>query len=78
LRCSDETYYTGITTYLTNRLKVHNAGKASKYTAAKLPVKIIYSKGGYTESSAKKEEAKIKSLTRQQKEKLISMRGCGF
>ncbi|MDF1497375.1 MAG: GIY-YIG nuclease family protein [Patescibacteria group bacterium] len=69
LGCADNTLYTGITTDLDNRLKTHNQGKASKYTRCRLPVKILWTEDGHTESSAKKREAVIKKLSR--KEKLI-------
>jgi putative endonuclease len=71
LRCADSSLYTGITTDLGNRLKQHNLGKASKYTRVRLPVKIIWSEDSHTESSAKKREAAIKKLSRQEKLNLI-------
>ena len=74
LQCSDGTYYTGITVDLKKRLETHNVGKASKYTAARLPAKIVYSQKGYSESEAKKREAKIKAFSREEKVKLISGR----
>ena len=38
LTCADGTLYCGITTDLPRRLAEHNAGTASKYTRARLPV----------------------------------------
>jgi len=69
LKCSDGSLYTGITTDLTKRINCHNEGKASKYTRARLPVKLAYKRIVGGESAAKKEEARIKGLSR--KEKLI-------
>ena len=69
LECADGSLYTGITTDVEKRLKCHGAGKASKYTRAKLPVRLVYKKALKSESAAKKEEARIKSLSR--KEKLL-------
>jgi putative endonuclease len=43
MRCADGTLYTGITTDLARRLAQHNAGAASKYTRARLPVSVAYS-----------------------------------
>lgn len=40
LTCADGTLYCGITTDLPRRLAEHNAGTASKYTRARLPVAI--------------------------------------
>lgn len=71
LRCSDDTYYTGWTKDIDNRLKVHNRGRASKYTRVRLPVKLIYFEYYESESEAKKREAAIKKLSRKEKEKLI-------
>ena len=38
LRCADYTLYTGITTDLIRRCKLHNAGTAPLYTRSLLPV----------------------------------------
>ena len=40
LHCADGTLYCGITTDLARRLTQHNAGTASKYTRARLPVTL--------------------------------------
>lgn len=32
LECNDHTYYTGYTTDVENRLKMHNLGRGAKYT----------------------------------------------
>lgn len=72
LQCKDGTFYTGITKDLDRRLKQHNAGKASKYTRARLPVNVIWSKSGFSESTAKKEEARIKKLSRKEKARLMN------
>ncbi|MEI6040032.1 MAG: GIY-YIG nuclease family protein [Candidatus Berkelbacteria bacterium] len=71
LQCSDNTYYTGITTDIEKRLIAHQTGKGAKYTAGRLPVKIVYFKDNLTESQARKEEFRIKSLSRSDKIKLI-------
>ena len=71
LECSDKTYYTGITNNIEKRLKTHQNGHGARYTYGRLPVKMVYSRTGLTESCARKEEMRIKKLTRQDKEKLI-------
>jgi len=43
LRCSDGSLYTGITNDLPKRLQAHAAGKASKYSRSRLPVRLAYS-----------------------------------
>lgn len=42
LKCSDDTYYTGCTNNLDERLKRHNQGQVN-YTKTRLPVKVIVS-----------------------------------
>jgi putative endonuclease len=71
LKCSDNSLYTGYTDSLEKRLKKHNEGKASKYTRSRLPVSIVYSEDHPDKSSAMKKEIWIKSLSREDKIKLI-------
>lgn len=71
VRCSDDTYYTGITTDMDRRLNEHNSGKGAKYTRSRTPVELEESKGFPDRSSASKEEYRIKQLSRAQKEELI-------
>ncbi|MBU0531031.1 GIY-YIG nuclease family protein [Patescibacteria group bacterium] len=72
VRCADGSLYTGITKDLKARIKVHNSGKGSKYTRARLPVELVWSERIGSESKAKSREAQIKKLTRSEKEKLLS------
>ena len=69
LKCADESLYTGITTDLKRRVAEHNGvgKKGAKYTAARRPVKIVYSKKFKNRSMASKKEAEIKSLNRAEK-----------
>ena len=72
LRCSDGSLYTGITNDLPKRLKAHAAGKASRYTSSRLPVKLAYSEPQKSKSAALKRELAIKRLRRAEKEKLVA------
>ena len=72
LRCSDGTYYTGHAHNLENRLKAHNAGKASKYTASRRPVSLVYRESFASRSEAASREYRIKKWTRRKKEALIA------
>ncbi len=73
LQCSDNTFYTGITTNLERRIKEHNTSKiGAKYTKVRRPVKLIYSKEFNNRSEASVEEARIKKLTRAEKINFIS------
>lgn len=71
LECSDQTYYTGITTDLERRLAEHNAGKGAKYTRGRGPLKLLYSDTCVDRSAASKREMEIKSLSKQEKEALF-------
>jgi putative endonuclease len=71
LRCSDGSLYTGITNDLPKRLKAHAAGRASKYTRSRLPVRLAYNERQKSKSAALKREAAIKRLTRAAKLRLI-------
>jgi putative endonuclease len=75
LRCADNSLYTGITKDLSRRLEEHNAGKGAKYTRAKGPCVVVLSRVGFSESSAKKEEARMKRLKKIEKEALIVKSG---
>jgi putative endonuclease len=75
LKCKDKTLYTGITTDLARRVAEHNTSKlGARYTSARRPVKLVYSKKFKNRSSASKEEARIKKFTRTDKLKLIGSR----
>jgi putative endonuclease len=71
LRCRDSSLYCGITNDLPKRLKAHTAGKASRYTRSRLPVKLAYSEPQTSKSAALKREAVIKKLARRHKELLV-------
>lgn len=77
LKCSDGTFYTGITNNLVRRLEMHNSGKASRYTRSRRPVAIIYQEGCRNRSSALKKEYRIKSLSRREKEQYIRSKSPG-
>ena len=72
VRCSDETYYTGITTNIDRRINEHNSTtKGAKYTRSRKPVELEEYKEFQDRSSASKEEYRIKQLSRTNKETLI-------
>lgn len=74
LECADGTLYTGITVDLERRVKEHNSLKvAAKYTRARRPVRLIFSKRFRTRSTALKEEFRIKQLSRAEKLALIDL-----
>ncbi len=72
LQCNDGALYTGITSDLARRVKEHNGSKlGAKYTKARRPVKVVYSKEFADRSAASIEEARIKKINRREKIELI-------
>lgn len=72
LECADKTLYTGITTNLERRVHEHNTAKiGAKYTRARRPVTLMYSKKFRSRSAASKAEYTIKQMTRAEKLQLI-------
>lgn len=72
LRCSDGSLYTGWTNDLEGRLAKHADGKASRYTASRLPVELAVSWHMTDRGAAMREERRIKALTRTEKLELIA------
>ena len=66
------TYYCGYTDDVQKRFKAHLEGHGAKYTRANKPVKVVWQKEFLTKSEAIKEECRIKNLTKNKKEKLIT------
>jgi putative endonuclease len=64
VRCADQTFYCGITNDLHKRVAAHNAGSASRYTRARLPVVLVYSEPHQDRSAASKREAQVKRMSR--------------
>jgi len=71
LRCSDGTFYTGCTKDLEARLQLHNSGRGAKYVRGRTPAEVVYSKVCPDHLLAAREECRIKSLTRLEKEALV-------
>jgi len=68
LQCRDGTLYTGIARDLNKRIEEHNNLKlGAKYTKARRPVELVYSKEFPDRSTALIEEARIKKLSRKEK-----------
>jgi putative endonuclease len=71
LRCRDGSLYTGWTNDLTKRFTRHAAGKASRYTASRLPVELAGSWPMPDRGAAMREERRIKALSRGEKLALL-------
>jgi putative endonuclease len=76
LRCSDNSLYCGITNNLNRRINQHNSSsRGAKYTRARRPVILAYSTSVENRSEASKLEAKIKKMTKKQKEEMAERGG---
>ena len=67
LRCADGSLYCGWTTDVERRVGEHSAGTASRYTRARLPVALAWSKQVASRAEALREEHRIKRLSRAEK-----------
>ncbi len=72
LCCADGSLYTGWSTDVERRLARHRAGKASRYTASRLPVELAFVAPMIDRAAARREEARIKRLDRAGKLALIA------
>jgi len=71
LRCADNSYYTGHTDNLEERIAKHEAGTIEGYTSTRLPVRVVFSEEFPTREEALRCERQIKGWTRKKKEALI-------
>ena len=73
LSCSDKSYYTGITSNLTQRLEDHQHRKhLNSYTASRQPVELVYYCTFSEVTMAIDTEKQIKKWSRAKKEALIN------
>ena len=72
VRCRDGSLYTGWTNNLEKRVKAHNEGKGAKYTRNRGPVELVYAEMHATKQEAMSREAKIKLLTKKEKEEMAA------
>ena len=73
LKCADNSYYTGHTDNLENRVAQHSKKLIySCYTATRLPVTLLFSQTFETRYEALSSERQIKGWSRNKKEALIN------
>jgi predicted GIY-YIG superfamily endonuclease len=72
LRCSDGSYYTGVTNDLDGRVAQHNEGKGGGYTMRRRPVKLLFSEEFGTAEEAIRAEKQLKGWSRAKKEALMA------
>jgi putative endonuclease len=74
LRCADASLYCGWTFDVDQRLDAHRAGRGARYTRTRLPVEVAAVLELPDEASARREEARIKRLSRKDKLALVAGR----
>ena len=74
LYCSYDSYYIGHTDCIEQRLADHSSGKFDGYTAARLPIQLVFLQSFQTRDEAFVAERRIKKWTRKKKEALIDAR----
>lgn len=72
LRCADGTLYCGWSVDLERRIAAHGTGKASRYTASRLPVELAAAWELDSASAARSLEWRLKQLTRTEKLALVA------
>ena len=71
LRCGDGSLYTGITVDVEARFAQHSNGTGAKYTRGRGPLELVYVEECEDHSQALKREYQVKSLSKNDKLKLI-------
>ena len=72
LKCSDDSFYTGITSNLDQRIAEHQVGKSSGYTSTRLPIELVWSEQFLDDPEQAIEwEKRIKGWSRRKKQALI-------
>lgn len=72
LKCSDNSFYIGLTRDLKQRIQDHQAGDGAQYTCARLPVRLEYSERFKSKKEAENREHQLKRWSKAKKEALIS------
>ena len=73
VRCCDGSLYTGWTGDVEKRVATHNSGMGAKYTRSRLPVALAWTSCCDTKGEALSLEAKIKKLSKDEKEKMCAL-----
>ncbi len=73
LKCADDSYYTGVTSNLDQRMQQHESGfYPDCYTASRRPVELVFYAEFTNIGFAIEKEKKIKKWSRAKKEALIN------
>jgi putative endonuclease len=71
LECVDESYYTGSTWHIEQRLLEHQQGKGANYTKHRLPVQLVYYEEYDRIDDAFTREKQVQGWSRNKKRALI-------
>jgi putative endonuclease len=71
LECSDGSYYVGSAMDLEQRVMQHQQGEGAKYTARRLPIKLVYAEEFLRIDDAFRREKQVQGWSRAKRESLI-------
>ena len=71
LQCADGSYYVGSTVDMEKRLAQHQAGDGAKYTARRLPVRLVFAEEFERVDDAFAREKQVQGWGRAKREALI-------
>jgi len=71
VRTPSDAIYTGITTDVERRVEVHASGRGAKFLRGRGPLQLEYVRRIGDRGLAQKIEARLKRLTKEQKEQLV-------
>jgi predicted GIY-YIG superfamily endonuclease len=72
LECADASFYIGETNNVNARIAKHADGSASRFTAVRRPVKLVYSETHDDRPAALRRERQLKGWTRAKKKALVA------
>ncbi len=71
IECRTKDLYVGICKDVDERVKLHNAGRAARYTKFRRPVKLVYQEPCGSYSDARMREKQVKKFSRLKKLALV-------
>ena len=71
IECRTKELYVGVCKNVLERVKLHNTGRAARYTKFRRPVNLIYQELCESYSHARKREKQVKKYSRQKKFALV-------
>ena len=72
IRCRNGELYTGITTDIARRFRMHQCGKGAKYLRGKQPLELVFQQDAASQREALQQEIAIKRLSKKEKEAIVT------